>query len=219
MNLLGRRRVRWGLAAFSLLAFLLLTLLVIESPVLGIDLSATSALQRVRVPGYVGLMVAVSVLGYPPTVYAVIPLVAVALSRWLGAASGLFLVGVAAIQFAINQGIKLLIARPRPTAELVSILQDAPGYSFPSGHVMFFTTFFGAVGYLLYTRAPATRLRGVALVVLALLVILVGPSRIVLGAHWLSDVVAAYAVSLLLLLGIVGSYERWVDRTETDTPA
>lgn len=215
---MGRRRVRWGLAALSLLAFLLLTLLVVDSPVLRIDVGATSALQRVRVPGYVGLMVAVSVVGYPPTVFAVIPTIAIAVARWLGRASGLFLVAVAAVQYGINQVIKTLIARPRPTSELVEILQDAPGYSFPSGHVMFFTTFFGAVGYLIYTRAPASPLRRLSLAILALLVILVGPSRIVLGAHWLSDVVAAYAVSLLLLLGMVGAYERWVDRAESAIP-
>jgi membrane-associated phospholipid phosphatase len=71
--------------------------------------------------------------------------------------------------------------------------------------VMFYTVFFGFLLFLVLTRLPSTGWRWAAGLPLAALVLLVGPSRIILGAHWLSDVLAAYLLSLVILvLGIEG---------------
>ena len=103
------------------------------------------------------------------------------------------------VQGIINTLVKTMVGRPRPSSDLVEVLREVSGNSFPSGHVMFYTVFFGLIFFLALTRLPRTLLRWIVLLVSGGLVVLIGPSRIFLGAHWLSDVVAGYLLSFVLL--------------------
>src|SRR5439155_15395031 len=91
----------------------------------------------------------------------------------------LFIVALSAVSSILNIGIKLLVGRPRPTAHLVDIFQQASGQSFPSGHVMSYVSFWGllfSLGIILFKRDRWWNY--VLLIVPALFVVLVGPSRI-----------------------------------------
>jgi undecaprenyl-diphosphatase len=83
--------------------------------------------------------------------------------------------------------LKVLIGRPRPF--------DA-SFGFPSGHATAAAAFFGAVIYLSGSLSPPARILARALAVLAML--LVGFSRVMLRAHWPSDVVGGIALGLAL---------------------
>jgi membrane-associated phospholipid phosphatase len=92
----------------------------------------------------------------------------------------------------IDLSLKLLYGRGRPTG----FFADYPtpsSYSFPSGHMLFATTFFGGLAVLLWPRLrhPAARVL-VCLAALAL-VLLIGFSRIYLGVHYPSDVLGGFA--------------------------
>jgi len=98
---------------------------------------------------------------------------------------------------------KIWIARPRPEAELH--LVGTQTWSFPSGHAAN-ATMVGLALALLLVRDPRRRL--VALTGAASLAFLVGLSRMMLGVHWPSDVVAGWAFGLLwilLLLSLTGT--------------
>lgn len=82
---------------------------------------------------------------------------------------------------------KLLIGRPRPFD---------PSFGFPSGHATAAAAFFGAVIYLAGSLRPPTRTAVRALAALAIL--LVGLSRVILRAHWPSDVIGGIALGLAL---------------------
>jgi undecaprenyl-diphosphatase len=92
---------------------------------------------------------------------------------------------------------------------LVNVITQVTGYSFPSGHVMFYTSFFGFLFYLSYTLLKPSWKRSLLLLLFGGLIILVGPSRIYLGNHWASDVFAAYLVGSLILLGVIALYNHW----------
>jgi len=100
---------------------------------------------------------------------------------------------------------KLSFHRPRPSE---SILLET-SYSFPSGHATIAMAFYGFVGYVL-ARSAARWTTKVNLSFLAgILVLLIGLSRILLGAHYLSDVWAGYLVGALwLIVGI--SLSEWL---------
>jgi len=103
------------------------------------------------------------------------------------------IVGLSAVAggIALNTALKLAFHRERPTLSgLASALHT---YSFPSGHTLAATLLYGVfVGYLLRTmRAPVARLSVTAAAVT--IVLLVAFSRIYLGVHYLSDVLAAMA--------------------------
>lgn len=107
----------------------------------------------------------------------------------------------AAIAFAINSGLKLVLRRRRPHNLRVTTL-GIPSYSFPSGHAFGSLIFYGLFAYLdlRYLSHPLNYLLGVGLVSL---IILVGLSRVYLGAHYPSDVAGGWILGGLSLLLIV----------------
>lgn len=114
---------------------------------------------------------------------------------------------------ALNSIMKELISRPRPTAALIDVFEPLPSYSYPSGHVMFYVVFFGFLAFLAVSLPKlAPRWRVIILSVCLPLVVLVGVSRIYLGAHWPSDVLGAYLIGGLYLFVLILVYLKYVYR-------
>ncbi|AEG15602.1 phosphatase PAP2 family protein [Desulfofundulus sp. TPOSR] len=112
--------------------------------------------------------------------------------------------------------LKWVFHRPRPA---VDQLVHASGYSFPSGHSTVGMAFFGAVAFLLWTHLHQSRLRLLTTGIFALLILCIGISRIYLGVHYPSDVLAGFAVGgtwltlCTMALGIAsGNIKRPPDR-------
>ena len=113
----------------------------------------------------------------------------------------------------VNTIIKLFIARPRPTNDLVTVAHILKTQSFPSGHVTFYVCFFGFLFFAAYALlrrgSPARRF---ALIAAALPVLLIGLSRIYLGEHWPSDTLGAYLLGGLWLALSLHLYRKWKAR-------
>jgi membrane-associated phospholipid phosphatase len=110
----------------------------------------------------------------------------------------------------LNRLTKLIVARPRPTAGLVHILQHEKTESFPSGHVTFFVCYFGFLFFIAYARLPrGSFARRAALIICSLPILLIGLSRIYLGAHWPSDTLGAYLFAGLWLGVAIHFYRSW----------
>ena len=89
----------------------------------------------------------------------------------------------------LNELIKVLVQRPRPFVEGPFV--DWGGYSFASGHTIGATLLYGQLLLFLLPILKSRRYRAVAIGLASVLVLLVGFSRIALGAHYLTDVLAA----------------------------
>jgi membrane-associated phospholipid phosphatase len=96
----------------------------------------------------------------------------------------------------LNQGLKLCFAKPRP--QLWTRLISESSFSFPSGHALGSLVLYGFLAYLLAIQFPrlAHWIYGVAAGIIAA----IGASRLYLGVHWPTDVVAGYAVGFLWLM-------------------
>jgi membrane-associated phospholipid phosphatase len=202
-----RTRVFTLVAASALAVFAVLAALVEAGMTAEPDLAGSLAVQHLATPWVAALMGGVSALGFPPlSVYLVIGVVAL---FWLAGyrTESAFAI-VASASAILTQAIKTIVERPRPAPDLVRVIQDAPGYSFPSGHTLFYTTFFGFIGYAAYALLKPGHLRTAVLWVCGALIVLVGPSRIWLGHHWPSDVLASYALGLAYLIFLVQLYSR-----------
>lgn len=86
--------------------------------------------------------------------------------------------------------LKLGIDRPRP--ELVSHLMDETTMSFPSGHAMMSAVTYLTLGALITRIMPTAARRAFVMAIAVLLTVLIGVSRIYLGVHWPSDVLAGW---------------------------
>jgi membrane-associated phospholipid phosphatase len=184
------------------------------------DRSIIAALQRQQYPWMRRFMLAISEIGFP---WMSIPLT-------LGV-SGIFLalrfrleaifILLTASSNLLNALVKRLIKRPRPTAELVTVLRVINEPSFPSGHVMHYTNFYGLLIYLLATNWRSGKLRNTLIAICSALITFIGPSRVYLGAHWPSDVMAGYLYGGLWFGGIMALYLRikaWVHPAKGKTP-
>ena len=172
------------------------------------DVKITRAVQTFHAGWFDALMRAVTWIGFLPQgllIAAGILLLLYALGlKWETVVAGASVLGSSALGF----GLKVLIGRPRPSADLVTVIKQLGDNSFPSGHVLFFTTLFGFVWFLTYTLLKRSWWRTLLLVLLLGLVGMIGPSRIYVGEHWASDVVAAYLLGSVWLAFSVLVY-RW----------
>ncbi len=96
----------------------------------------------------------------------------------------------------LNNLLKLLFFRERPVG--IEFYNEL-GYSFPSGHTMISTAFYGYMCYLICKKIDK-KYHSFMYIGLSIILILIGCSRIYLGVHYFSDVVAAYLFSTLYLI-------------------
>ena len=101
------------------------------------------------------------------------------------------------ISTLLNQILKHIVQRPRPIEFRII---DESGYSFPSGHSMVSTAFYGFLIYLIYKNVKNKYLRNSLMIILSILIILIGTSRIYLGVHYTSDVIAGFLISISYLI-------------------
>lgn len=176
-------------------------------PYFAIDLAITRAVQAYHGDLFARVMSGFSWFGFPPQVDIIAGATMASLFvsglRW-EAVAGLF----AAANVIVGWLVKLLVARPRPGADVVHVIKHLTSYGFPSGHVLAYTSFCGYLIFLAYTLLKPSAARTLILVFLAVPVALVGLSRIYQGAHWFSDVMGAYLLGGLWLALTIKLY-RW----------
>jgi undecaprenyl-diphosphatase len=89
--------------------------------------------------------------------------------------------------------LSTLIARPRPPT-MIWIIVNIPG--FPSGHAVSVITFYGLLAYLLIPKMPSTFWKVIVAAAALLMIGFVGFSRIFTGGHYLTDILAGYAIGI-----------------------
>jgi len=212
---LWRAQVRYSV---MLMAFAVLAYFAHAYAFFAWDRAVAHWLQSFRTTTLDVVMYAVSYIGYGVIPYALAAatfLVFLALRR-RSEAFGLLL--STAGSGLLNRAIKMLIARPRPDVPDVSVFRAHGGQSFPSGHVTFYVCYFGFLFFVAYALLPPrTTARRGAFAFTALMIALVGPSRVYLGAHWPSDAIGAYFLGGLWLAFSLYMYQCWKERATFHT--
>jgi undecaprenyl-diphosphatase len=103
----------------------------------------------------------------------------------------------------LNFVLKTSFARTRPLPFFDTPLPSS--YSFPSGHALFALCFYGVLAWLIAAGIRSQALRISIWTVAVLLVLLIGLSRIYLGVHYPSDVIAGYAASIVWIVAVISA--------------
>ena len=197
-----------------LAAFAVLALYAEANAYFAWDLRAARSVQSLPVPGVAGLMRAVSIFGDGAISWAMTGAAMLFFFARRRRTEALALLLSAAGGALVNRFVKYYIARPRPTMELVRVSGEWAHESFPSGHVTFYVCYFGFLFFVAFAVLPKGSLkRRAACALAALPVLLIGLSRVYLGAHWPSDTLGAYLLSGLWLAFSLHLYRRWKERS------
>jgi membrane-associated phospholipid phosphatase len=122
-------------------------------------------------------------------------------------AGWLMLIG--SISSLLDNIIKLIISRQRPPADLVHILSPATGFSYPSGHAVFFTWMSFMIAVSIAPKLRPT-LRPFLWILAALVIVLTCISRVWAGDHWPSDVLGGVLLGIGWSAFVLWLPERWL---------
>lgn len=118
---------------------------------------------------------------------------------------GLYINFALILSTVVNNIIKVIIGRPRPS---INPLVVENSYSFPSGHMMASTMMYGLLIYFILKSNMSKKTKYILVLSLAILTTLIGISRIYLGVHYFSDILAGFILSLTLLLVVIELIEK-----------
>jgi membrane protein DedA with SNARE-associated domain/membrane-associated phospholipid phosphatase len=174
-------------------------------PIVRFDRATAAYLHSLATPPLTTFFLVVTALGSVETIALVALVGAVVfgvrrqtlrLATWLAAVAG---------SAALDQLLKALFARPRPHFEH-PLLSEA-SYGFPSGHAMESLVLYGMVAYFAVLAVRTWRARTAVVFGAALLVLSIGLSRMYLGVHYFSDVVAGFAAGGVWLSACITAME------------
>ncbi|MBC7401270.1 MAG: phosphatase PAP2 family protein [Mucilaginibacter sp.] len=191
----------WVLGAITI-GFVVLTAFVLLFPSSFIDREFSQEVQEHSNPLLDTLMKTISTFGYMPNAPIMVAGSALLFLIFKHKREAFFL-ALTSLCSLVSLGIKILVNRPRPTDNIVKILVKTTEKSFPSGHVLFYVVFFGFLTLLMYEVKTIPKFIKFPVSAICLLLIFSIPySRVYLGAHWFTDVIAGFLLGLICLYGL-----------------
>jgi len=186
-----RRNYVW--TGLAVVLFACVCALTFTDHISGFDQNVIAAVQGWEAPGLTGLMEGFSWIGSTVGTMLISVLAFLFLAFVLGHRKELiFFVAVVGGSALLNQALKYAFHRERPN---IHRLVEETGYSFPSGHSMAAFALYGALAYLLWKNVRGAAGRVALISVCFAMILAIGLSRIYLGVHYPSDVVAGYLAS------------------------
>ncbi|MFC0427118.1 phosphatase PAP2 family protein [Chryseobacterium scophthalmum] len=185
---------------FFIVVFLLLSFYVVDSSPKSWDLLVSQELQEEPSAILDVLMKGFSWLG---TVYVAAVMVVVFSLIFLifKYTKEAFFILSCLLSGGVSYVLKMLIDRPRPTTDFVRIVEETHYKSFPSGHVLFYTAFFGTL-IVIAISSGILKLSWKIIIsaICSAMIVLGAISRIYLGAHWFTDVIGGFIVGVLFVM-------------------
>ena len=189
---------------------------VLEGETRHFDEATRAAIHQLASPLLTTIMRWISFAGstLALTIGTIIVVVRFAMLKW-GREAKLFAITMVGAGL-LNITLKLAFKRPRPVPFFNLTAPET--YSFPSGHALTSACFFGALAAILTARVKSRRFRIITWVVCTLMFVLIGFSRIYLGVHHTTDVIAGFAAALIWIL-VVRFVETELARRKRIKPA
>lgn len=205
-----KRNFKWIVLATSTVLFIIIMLAVVKIKILPIDnWTINLVVNDVRKPWITAFFKVFTFFGEAKLLIPV---------GGIGAILGFFVLKDKERSFCyicnliaiagLNWIIKHIIQRPRPDMNLR--LVEESGYSFPSGHAMITTAFYGLIIFYLWNHMQNKLWRNILCILLSFLIVMIDFSRVYLGVHYLSDVLAGSFISIAYLIVAVEVARKFI---------
>lgn len=188
------QRMKKTLLFGSIGLFLLLTLFVALKLTTPIDTTFSKWVFQLHNPVFTAFFRFITDFGYVQILLILLVIILIVFHKYRFA----YILPIhVTISVIFNMILKNIFARPRP--EMLRLI-DEVGFSFPSGHAMVTMVAYGYLIYVVHHYIQQKWLRYSLIAFLIFIIVSVGLSRIYLGVHYLTDVLAGYSISLFYLL-------------------
>ena len=188
------QRMKKTLLFGSIGLFLLLTLFVALKLTTPIDTTFSKWVVQLHNPVFTAFFRFITDFGYVQILLILLVIILIVFHKYRFA----YILPIhVTISVIFNMILKNIFARPRP--EMIRLIDEA-GFSFPSGHAMVTMVAYGYLIYVVHHYIQQKWLRYSLIAFLVFIIVSVGFSRIYLGVHYLTDVLAGYSISLFYLL-------------------
>jgi undecaprenyl-diphosphatase len=181
----------------SLTIFSLLAVLVITKNIQWFDNLVYEGISKIICKPMTSFFKAITLLCETETILILLALILIFMKKKKVASYIVINTGLCVL---VNQIAKRIFRRARPIG--IALIKQG-GFSFPSGHSMVALAFYGYIIYLIRKSKLSNMQKNISTVILSVIIILVGISRIYLGVHFASDVLAAYCLSTAFLVIIM----------------
>lgn len=202
-----------GLSLVSLIVFAWITHTVLQSQTLILDTSLSQAVYSLRTPDLTQLMILISFMGADFMVLGA-GIVTIILAWKKHKYEAVLFLAVLAIGLFLNILLKMIFQRPRP--EFDPILDLSASYSFPSGHAMNSFIFYSVLAYFVYHFTHNVFLSFSAASASIIMILLIGFSRVYLGVHYPSDVLAGYIAGFFVFITAIVLQKSFAFKTIVD---
>lgn len=191
--------IGFSLALLSILIFDEIADHVYAEKTHAIDIFLSQSIYHIRTPWLTEIMKGISFLGAEFTlIIASLGIILLAIIHRKREA--VFFTGVLLLGALLNHVLKILYQRPRPDIDPLISLSS---FSFPSAHAMNAFIFYAVVSYFVFHITKRTLLSVVVVAIAISIILLVGFSRIYLGVHYPSDVLAGYFAGFCIFVSAI----------------
>jgi undecaprenyl-diphosphatase len=210
-------RARLPLVFMLMVTFLLLGMAASRTDAFELDVRFTGWIQRLdwRLLRWGTDLTNWTMSGRPLTIGAITVVLILLVRGW--PIDAMMLASVILVRL-LNSGMKAVFASPRPTSDLVQVVEDAKNYGFPSGHASGSLLVVGTIAWIITRHVASPIWRVVIWLIAAGWIILTGIGRVRVGAHWPSDVLGAWLWGMAVMILITWGFEWARARQAVDAP-
>ncbi len=187
------KSIRWVILLLSIIILIYIIENLLQKDIANFDNAVYSYVSGFISKPLTDIALVITTLG---SAYVILPICLILIIVFWKKIEGIAIAMNLIISFLSNQILKRIVARPRPTE--YRIVEEI-GYSFPSGHSMVGMAFYGLLIYFIYRKVKNPYIKCISCILLMILIFLIGLSRIYLGVHYASDVIAGFCISTAYL--------------------
>jgi len=200
-----KKNIKWIICILSLVMFLLLAYFIKVNDNLIIDEKIYNFISKFISDNTTTVIKFITFLGSATVVIGITVICLLFIkNKKIGLFMSIDLITITIFQYIL----KAIFKRSRPVG--INLIEET-SYSFPSGHSLTAMAFYGFIIYLLYKSN--LKYKKICIIVLSILILLIGLSRVYLGVHYITDVLGGFTFSLFYLVIFINIIKKFcIDR-------